>query len=178
MLGVWTSIPVSEGGLEFNSLEIALFFGAWGVYLFPYYKLVWPRITGWKGSDGKHARIWYVIRLGILLDVLHFCSYPFLNAVVQYNRYLMWGLLQIVTIAGVIALNSYYSAVQMIINKSVVPAINGSINGLITTALAIGKAVGMCCFFIVLFIYRPFGNILFGYCVIYYKFFWETFCLF
>lgn len=140
MLGVWTSYSVPKGGLGFNSLEIGIFFVCWGLYLFPYYIWIWPKLMKWRDSEGKALRIWTIVRIGLILDIIEFSLYPFLNNVAN-NRILLWILLQFVIIIGVIAINTYYLAIQMVINLSVIPKINGSINGLVTTCMALGKAI-------------------------------------
>jgi len=140
MLGVWTSSSIKEGGLEFSSIEIGMFFVSWGFYLLPYFYFIWPRMINHIGKDGKHIRAWYVIRFGLFLAILEFCFYPFLNTVAN-NRIVMWVLLELVIILGVIAINTYSLALHILINNSVSVEINGSINGLITLSLALGKAI-------------------------------------
>jgi len=136
MLGVWTSLPVESGGLEFSSLEIGFFFASWGFYLLPYYKLIWPQMISMK----EPISAWTVIRIGLSLDVIHFITYPFLNAI-AHHRVVMWIVVELLILLGVIAVNTYYLAVQILINSSVIFELNGSINGLVTTALAFGRAI-------------------------------------
>jgi len=140
MVGVFTSNPVNSGGLGFSSLEIGFFFVSWGIYLLPYYTLIWPRLLKWKGKDGKNLRAWYIIRIGLFLDVAFFFLYPFLNFFGN-NRAVLWILLELEIMLGVFAVNTYYLALQMITNMSVEGQINGSINGLVTMGLALGKAI-------------------------------------
>ncbi len=143
MLGVWTSIPVHEGGLGFTSMEIGISLASWGLYLLPFYKFAWPFMISYRNKHtNKHFAIWHIVRFGLFLGVFHLACYPFLNAMARLNRVGMWVLLELVIMLGVFAINTYYLSLSMLINVSVAPEINGSINGLVTASVAVGKCVG------------------------------------
>lgn len=141
MFGVWASGSVQDGGLTFGSTSIGLFFISWGLLLPLFYKVIWPKIIKWKDEHGRHISCWNVARIGIFLAMIEVVSFPFLNMIAN-NKVGLWIALEVLVIIGVLGYNIYPLTFQMIINASVVPQYLGSINGLMTTAMAVAKAAG------------------------------------
>lgn len=132
---LWAKNPSSEGGIDFSSLDIGIFFAISGVQIVAVQLLLIPYLTNRFSSIS-------LIRVGIVICIPTFVVIPWFTETVPHGKWLVWFVL-LVGMMGVVLGCNILSIPLSVVGNNVVDSSNlGKMNGFMQGGIAIGRVLG------------------------------------
>jgi hypothetical protein len=134
---LWTSAPLSAGGLDFSPMMIGQVMAGIGFCVIPVQLILFPWLQGRVGSLAI-AR-WGTLMSGLATPILPFATYPISS---QPPPVKVWTCIILGHVLRYAFTEMVFISNNLLSNNAVVQADRGSYVGIMTTASCIGRIVG------------------------------------